>query len=382
MIIKDYLSGNNSRSGSSNSKTLTGRRSRKFSTNNQEFPWVTASNLPKPKSSKGFKLIVTPYHNRIKSEFLQRNARSVLRARRRQPPQLPSSVEEIGLFTPRSAMRSPKNKSPKRSYSEVKDIAFDLIKELDLSQQSDKQMAGLGRVIPPVVEQLMQIPYIKNKFKKFAQFFMKLEKTEKMTLQRFLFHLTSSSLPKYTGISAYKVHETWGLIQREFDSICAEIKKVLFKMKLKEIQVMNLKKRADEIKKIRGYVAQRLKMEMGKEKVPVDFGTSSRQLESLLGRMHNRGKRWASETRSFDIMRSREQISIEPYRKRWDKIEHMEVKDFRRRKRRLFTRAMLMKEREVLRAKLTGDFHQISTLGTHLDTEDVDLSVKRAYNLH
>jgi len=136
-------------------------------------------------------------------------------------------------------------------------------------------------------------------------------------------------------MSAYQLEDVWGFIQQEFDQVCSEIRTILFKMKLQEIQVLNIERKYNTLKKVRKFVAKKLAEEMKKEKIPVDFNTNQKEVFSLLEEMSNRGKRWRMNGDNYKLIEEKESVAVEKYQKGWKGKDYLMIKNWTRRKRRL-----------------------------------------------
>ena len=89
----------------------------------------------------------------------------------------------------------------------------------------------------------MDKAFIKRKFKKFMIFLKKLDKLGTGSLTEFLRNLTQKKLPKSNPFNGQDLQKNWSLIQKEFDSICQNMREILLKMRLEEIKVLNLKRK-------------------------------------------------------------------------------------------------------------------------------------------
>lgn len=304
-----------------------------------------------------YKMIITPNHKKFRESFLKekRRAASVVKGRSLlddiiADPGNTRDFSSIGMSiltspSPKkirhSLKMSKKYKNRVRSrdftsYKNVKKIGFDLLSSISKPAMDKSAVLSSDESIKNLITSLLKSnKYIKKKFNKYLSFLLKLTETDSTSLQSFLFHISKNSLPKHSGLSAKSLRANWPLLQHEFNSICKEIYKTLFEMKIKEIQVMNLKKNFDYQMKIRKFVQKMLKRELDKEKPPVDFIGTKMEVLDVLNRLNERGRRWKVFDQNHDFMSNKEEWMMDKYKKDWRYWEQMEMRDYRRKKNRI-----------------------------------------------
>lgn len=306
------------------------------------------------KPSRGFKLIVTPNHKKFAQMIQGRRSKSLPKtnniSRNISTESSTRDYSRLGrsliVSTPRQKVRESIRKSSKykkriksrdfTSYKAIKNIGLDLLTSLSKPKTTKINLFETGIGFRDTVSELLKSnKFIRKKFRKSLEYLLKLAKTDNVSLQSFLFHLTKNTLPKHNGISARSVRSSWPVLQNEFNGICQEIQKVLFDMKIKEIRAVTLKSQHQDRLKIRNLVKKRLEKELNKAKPPLDFRGSKLKVLDVLNRLNEKGKKWNEFKYNYNYIEYREKYHMKKYKKDWDLWEQMDMKDFKRKRNRI-----------------------------------------------
>lgn len=360
------------------------RKFRKKMKRRFEQPSAAQSEKSSMGRSRRYKMIITPNHKKFREMFMrekrggERRAISETKKRSMMDSRTRDSIKTRDFSSiGRSILTSP---SPRRirhslkmskrfktkvgskdltSYKNIKKIGLELLTSLSKSGAKEPRLPFSDDSIKDLIDNLLKSnKFIKKKFRKYLNFLLKLTETETASLQVFLSHISENSISKHSGLSAKSVRANWPVLQQEFNNICKEIQRVLFEMKIKEIQVVNLKKNFDYQMKIRKFVKNMLRRQLQREKPPVDFIGTKMEVRDVLNRLDERGKKWNIFRRNYDSLSVKEDYMTHKYKRDWGGVDQMQIRDYKRKKNRI---KMYRRDDKFENIFALGDFDKLNT---------------------
>lgn len=222
----------------------------------------------------------------------------------------------------------------KRTYSNYKKIGENFLQKLSEDQRT--------RLIDPkteINENLWQKPHIQKRLEKFTKFLENLKYRNNFSLQEYLFDFTETNLPKYNGLNDFNVEKVWDLLKDELEVVTKDIEQIFKELRKEEMKIKYISRVHENQIKIRKEIYAKIAEKISEKALEDDFKLKQREVAQVLRKMEK-------------LMESinckpypREMVSnarMKKYEKDWKKNEHLEIRDFRRKRNRIKMNKILM----------------------------------------